>query len=281
MLGLLTSQSFQLDLVGLMLAVTFPLGTYLLRSYRTKSEMESQFANYILSTARAVRGGATLPKAFMIASDGSYGKLKPTIARFVSRVRLGIPLKQALDTFKEIKSSSVLYMTSSISSLMDLTTNMDAFLEELAQFQMTYLNMRRKRENETRIHVIIMYTAFLTFLLAMGATIEIVPATSGSIPLFSARSALNPSLFKGMIFYVALTETIFLGLLAGVVNKGNVASGVIHVAVMLALLMMFSFTVLWRARKSRLASRVSRSQPMAVPTRRYREDLLFGKRTTY
>jgi len=240
------SPSFEMILALIVFAVTFPVGILEMLSSRKKALIDYYFSTYLFNVARAIRGGSPVVKAFVIASDGEYGPLKPILRSFVSRLTLGIPIETALQTFSaSMKSRISSYAISSIKDLMNLTPRMDSFLEELGTFQSQYVELQRKRVSETRIHVIIIYVAFFTFLLAVGATIKITPITSTGIPLFSTTSSLSPSLFRSMSFYVAFSEAVFLGLLAGEINKGSVAAGIIHVAVMALALLVFSYIMLF------------------------------------
>ena len=246
MLSFLLSQSFELLLASVIFAVLFPLGLFITFSDRKRILMDFYFSAYLFNVARAIRGGSPLNKAFIVASEGEYGPLKPVLRAFVSKLTLGVPLQNALSTLsKSLKSRISTYSIASIKDLLNLTPEMHVFLDELGTFQSQYVELQKRRESSTRIHVIIIYVAYFTFLLAVGATIKITPFTTGSIPLFSAKSSLSPALFRSISYYVALSESVFLGLLAGEINKGKASSGLLHVAIMTLVLIIFSYLFLF------------------------------------
>jgi len=258
-LNLLLTPPYEMAIALGVLLVTLPAGIYEMISYRRSSLMDYYFSTYLFSVARAIRGGSPVVKAFVVASEGEYGPLKPVLRAFVSRLTLGVPLQSALLALSNsLKSKISNYAVSSIRDLLNLTPRMDVFLDELGTFQSQYVELQRKRESETKIHVIIIYVSFLTFLLAVGATVKITPYSTGTIPLFSTTGSISPSLFKSMSFYVAFSESVFLGLLAGEINKGKVSAGLIHVAAMAAILLVFSYLMLFGR------SRVQRSSEKRV-----------------
>lgn len=246
MLAAVLSENFELLLGAVIFAVSFPLGVLFTLMDRKRMLMDFYFSTYLFNVARAIRGGSPLVKAFVVASEGEYGPLKPVLKAFVSRLTLGVPLQHALSSLSSaLKSRISNYSIASIKDLLNLTPEMHTFLDELGTFQAQYVELQRRRESETRIHVIITYVAFFTFLLAIGATIKITPYTTSTIPLFSEKSSLSPSLFRSVSYYVALSESVFLGLLAGEINKGKATSGLLHIAVMTLVLIVFSYMFLF------------------------------------
>ncbi len=213
----------------------------------------------------------TLPDAIIVASRGRYGLLTEEIKKMASQLEWGVPVATALRLFEERVPTPLVQRVVSIvtraneagGNVADVLT-MVAHDTREAQLQvkgreismLTYLTVIYISFGVFLVTIYIMAAIFLPDMITAGAGVA-SSSLSGQGGLTLAFT-LVPQLF--LAFFVAvIAHAVGDGIMAGILQKGQIAYGLQHATYMLIggwLVMRFLVPVLavpggasrWRAR---------------------------------
>lgn len=227
-----------MDLVVIGISLFFgPYGIYWnLQNKRIKA-IEARLPDFLRDLAEASRFGMTLSDSIIVAANGRYGPLTAEIKKMAAQIEWGVPVKDALESFKErIRTPLVERMITIIIKANESGGNVSDVLHMVSHAALEEQLVEKERVIEMQTYVFVMFIAYGVFL----ATILILAASffpemykAGSALAGASTSAgtpvtVNYKLIPQVEFlFVAATLINGLGdgIIAGVLSNGKYESG--------------------------------------------------------
>ncbi len=248
--------------LGIALVIAgLPFFTNLLFEARREKSIDAMFLEFSRDLVEGVRAGTPISKSIMNVRTKDYGSLNPYIDKLANQIALGIPVKEALDTFaKDIKSPVISRAISLIREAEvaggkiesipkfddhDWTNNSVSQIEKL------------KKERQAAIYNLAVqgYIIFLIFIAIMLVMeFKIIPITAGlgigagggagfgdlgfaggSLSGMSSSVQVTPEAFAKPFLFLLITQGFFAGLIIGKISEGSIKAGLKHSFILVAI----------------------------------------------
>lgn len=213
-----------------------PYGIYYNIMTKRIKNIEARLPDFLRDVAEAGRFGMTLSESIVVASSGRYGPLTKEIKKMASQIEWGVPVNQALESFKErIKTPLVERMITIIIKANESGGNVADVLNMVSHAALESQMVEKERAIEMQTYVFVMFIAYGVFL----ATILIL-AASFFPEMYKAGSAMASVGTVGgpvTVQYQLIPQVEFLfvaatlingvgdGILAGVLSQGKYEAG--------------------------------------------------------
>ncbi|MDP8011395.1 MAG: type II secretion system F family protein [Thermoplasmata archaeon] len=226
-----------MDLIVVGISLYFgPYGIYYnLKTKRIKS-IEARLPDFLRDVAEAGRFGMTLSESIIVASSGRYGPLTKEIKKMAAQIEWGVPVNEALESFKErIKTPLVERMITIIIKANESGGNVADVLNMVSHAALESQMVEKERAIEMQTYVFVMFIAYGVFL----ATILILAASFFPEMYKAGRALSGVSSLGGPVNvqYQLIPQVEFLfmvatlingvgdGILAGVLSQGKYEAG--------------------------------------------------------
>ncbi len=256
-------QRFLNFLVFALLAIIGPIGFYKAKQASNVKAIERRLPDFLRDVAEAGRFGMTLADAIVVSSRGRYGKLTPEIQKMASQIRWGIPATEALRLLTErVKTPAVGRIISIIRKSSDAGGNVADVLTMVSHDAKENQLTEDERSITMSTYIAVIYISFLVFLVTvwilnvsflpkMKETSTVIEesqeASGGSEATVGSPLAED---IVGLIaniqiaFYIAvIVHAVGDGLLAGVLDSGQIVNGLRHSFIMLVIGFVFLLMV--------------------------------------
>jgi flagellar protein FlaJ len=224
----------------------------LLESQREKS-VDSMFLEFSRDLVEGVRAGTPISKSIMNLKNKEYGSLNPYVFKLANQISIGIPVKQALETFsRDIKSPVITRAVSLIKEAEVAGGKIESILESVA-FSVAQIE-KLKKERKAAIYSLtvqgyIIFLIFIVIMLVMEFKIIPILANLGSIGIGSGfgqigaagasvssnAPAIDPSSFGKPFLILLIAQGFFAGLIIGKISEGTVKGGLKHSFILVAI----------------------------------------------
>lgn len=227
-----------------------PYGFYLFKKQRDVSAIETRLPDFLRDVAEAGRFGMTLAEAIVVASSGRYGKLTDEIEKMAAQIQWGVPATEALRLFNErVKTPMVGRVVSIIVKSSDAGGDVADVLTMVSHDAKETQLTETERKIAMTTYIAVIYISFFVFLVtiailnatflpkmleasqSLGAT-----GTGSTGGVESPLAADLPSVIFNVqlaFFLAAIIHAVGDGLLAGVLDNGQIANGLRHSFIML------------------------------------------------
>src|SRR3990172_3141784 len=226
-----------------------PYGFYVNRKHRRVKDIERRLPEFLRDVAEAGRFGMTLAEAGVVASAGRYGPLTPEIRKMAAQISWGVPATEALRLFSQrVKTPMVERVVSIIVKSSDAGGDVADVLTMVSHDTRETQLTEEERKIAMSTYIAVIYISFFVFLV----TIAILNATflpkmreaGAAIASSGGDRALQASPLPSNIddvinslqlaFFIAtFAHGLGDGILAGVLDNGQVANGFRHSFIML------------------------------------------------
>lgn len=229
----------------------------LLVESKREASIEQMFLEFARDLVEGVKAGTPISKSIINVRDKDYGSLSVHVSKLANQISLGIPVKDALDTFgKDIRSQVISRAISLIREAETSGGKIETILESVA-FSVSQIEKLRKERKAAIYNLTVQgYIIFLIFILIMLIMqFKILPITSqlnigGSLEGldsaglggFSGGSGqtMDSTSFAMPFLFLLITQGFFAGLIIGKISEGSVKAGLKHSFVMVALAWLIS-----------------------------------------
>jgi archaeal flagellar protein FlaJ len=228
-----------------LIAIMGPYGFLKSRQLGRIEKIEDRLPDFLRDVAEAGRFGMTLPDAIIVASKGRYGLLTDEIKKMASQLEWGVPVATALRLFEErVPTPLVQRVVSIVTRANEAGGNVADVLTMVAHDTREAQLSVKGREISMLTYLTVIYIAFGVFLVTiyiMAAIFlpDMILAGSGvANSSLSGQGGLTlaftlvPELF--LAFFVAvIAHAVGDGIMAGILQKGQIAYGLQHATIML------------------------------------------------
>ncbi len=232
---------------GLM-AICGPYGFYTSHRRKRIQEIESRLPEFLRDVAEAGRFGMTLSQAIKVASHGRYGRLTPEIRRMAAQIDWGVPASDAIRLFAErVDTPLIRRMTSIIIKANDAGGNVADVLTMVAHDAREVMLNQEERRISMSTYTMVIYVAFAVFIATifilnttflprmMEAGSQVDEATEkANVPNSVANIKTDVIPTVQLLFIISvIIHAVGDGILAGVIQDGQISNGMRHSFVML------------------------------------------------
>jgi len=225
-----------------------PFMLALLREGKREEEISGRFLEFSRNLAESVTTGTPISKSIINISSRNYGALNPHIKKLANQIRLGIPVKTALQTFAEDVNNKVIKRA--IALMMEAEKaggELDYILASVANSIANVEKLKKERRAAMFNLIVQGYIIFFIFIgIMLVMEFKILPLTYGGETtggIFggtdisgvgigagagAASERLSAGEISGMFLYLLLTQGLFAGLVIGKLSEGRLKSGIKH-----------------------------------------------------
>lgn len=218
-----------------------PFFISLLGASKREKDTGQMFLEFARDLVDGVKSGTPISKSIINVQNKDYGVLNPYVQKLVNQISLGIPVRNALDTFAKDVNTPVI--SRAISLIKEAETSggkIETILESVA-FSISQIEKLKKERKAAIANLIVQgYIIFLIFIVIMLVLqFKILPLlnnlninTSGldstALASVSTGTAIKPEEFSMLFLFLLLTQGFFAGLTIGKISEGTVKAGLKH-----------------------------------------------------
>ncbi len=228
-----------------------PFFTNLLVESAREKSLDSMFLEFARDLVEGVKSGTPISKSIMNVRGKNYGSLTPHIEKLANQISVGIPVKDALDTFARDVNSQVINRAVSLIREAERSGGKIEVILESVSFSIAQIE-KLKKERKAAIYNLTVQGYIIVFIFIIIMLImefKIIPMisnmsidtsgdslpTTGVIGASTSSSKISPEDFAKPFLFLLLFQGFFAGLVIGKISEGTVRAGLKHSFVLVAL----------------------------------------------
>lgn len=224
---------------------------------RRLDRIEAAIPDLLDRLASTNEAGMTFTDALRQTDRGDLGALDEEVSKLLADVEWGARTENALYRFSaRLRSSSVSRIVTLTTNAMNASGNVGPVIRIAADEARQDRRLKRTREQEMFLYVLIIYISFFVFL-GIGLALQqiLIPAIPtgeelggiggvdsgaapapgfGSLPI-DPISPDEQSKYTLLLYHAAMVQAVCSGLVAGKMGSGSIKDGAKHVAIMLGI----------------------------------------------
>ena len=210
-------------------------------------EVEDNIPILLRDVTETVRSGVPLVRALEEASTRNYGPISKPLEMTMVKFSLTSDFQRVFTWFGEkLIKPSAKRMSSILIEAYDSGGRMFDVLETSVELFSNLAEYRKEKASQMRPYVFVAYLGTFVFLTISYVVLVrfLVPLAASSVnPLEGQVTLLNNVLdinyYKSILFWAAVMETLFGGLVAGKMSEGRMKAGLLHSVVLLLITIIF------------------------------------------
>lgn len=215
---------------------------------RRRRQVENAIPDLLDRLANANEAGMTFTEALRRVDRGDLGRLNVEVSRLISDITWGGRTERALYRFADrLRSPSVVRVVALVTNAMRASGRVGPVVRIAAEEAREDHRLRTKRREEMLMYTIIVYLAFVVFLLiALALRLVLIPAMpsaealgsvagqqpAGLAPAIDLAGAAARQGYLRLLFHGAIVQAVCSGFVAGQMGEGLVRNGAKHATVM-------------------------------------------------
>ncbi len=243
-------------ILGLAVVIgVFPFFVSLILATSAEREKDEMFLEFARNLVEKVKAGTPISKSILNVRKKDYGKLNPHINKLANQIALGIPVKNALETFaRDVGSRTVTRAVTIISEAEKAGGKIDDILEAVAKSVSQVEKLKKERRAAMYTLMVQGYIIFFIFIIIMLVMqFKILPIAAGlgsgmgqgaeGIPGFDLGEkgaiATAEQLTRPFL-WLLIAQGFFAGLVIGKLAEGKMMAGLKHSFILVALAILIS-----------------------------------------
>ncbi|MFB6207077.1 MAG: type II secretion system F family protein [Haloglomus sp.] len=216
-------------------------------SKRRLQRLERSIPDLLERLASLNEAGVAVVSSFDRVRRSDLGELNAEVDRIWRDIRWGATVEQALDRFeRRVQTPAVTRTVTLLTNSMRASNEIGPVLRIAAEQARADQRLRRRRQQEMLTYLIVIYVAFLVFLVVIGAIDRVlIPnlPTQGAVQAGQGAISTTPSFidldprrvdrYRLTFFHAGLIQATLSGLVGGQMGGGSVTDGMKHATVML------------------------------------------------
>jgi len=243
-------------IVGIgIVAAGLPFFASLILEAQEERNKEQMFLEFTRDLVEGVKSGTPISKSILNLRTKNYGVLNKYVDKLANQIALGIPVKEALETFaKDLKSVTIRRAITLIREAERAGGAIESILESVVLSISQIEKLRKERRAAIYNLTVQGYIIFLIFIaIILVMQYKILPITAeldlggmdtsglGGFGGFGGGGggvSISPEEMRNSFLFLLITQGFFAGLVIGKISEGKVKSGLKHsfVLVVFALL---------------------------------------------
>ncbi len=215
-------------------------GIYEFFRLRRVRKIDNRFPDFVRDLAESRRAGMTFTKAIMYSSKGNYGVLSSEIKKIAMQISWGSSVENALRAFS--KRINTKLITRTISLIIEASRSggnvadvLDAASKDAREIKL----LESERRASMLSYVAVVYVSMFVFMvIILVLSVSLIPNMVGESSFSagsytSTGSSISQVAITQLFYTAAIVQTVFMGIVAGVFEEGDIISGVKHVFIMI------------------------------------------------
>jgi len=247
-------------LVGIAVVIAgLPFFISLILETSLTRQKEEMFLEFSRNLVESVKAGTPISKSILNIRNKDYGGLNPYVNKLANQISLGIPVKDAFQTFaRDTGSKTIARAVTIISESEKAGGQIEDILESVSKSVAQVERLRKERRAAMYTLVVQGYIIFMIFIVIMLVMqFKILPiaanlgggmdtSESGGISnvggglgkVLAGGQASTPEELAKPFIWLLLTQGFFAGLVIGKLSEGKIKAGLKHsfILVVVALL---------------------------------------------
>jgi flagellar protein FlaJ len=223
-------------------------------------EKEAMFLEFSRNLVESVKSGTPISKSILNIRGKDYGGLNPFIEKLANQISLGIPVKDALQTFaRDTKSKTIARAVTIISESEKAGGHIEDILESVSKSVSQVERLRKERRAAMYTLVVQGYIIFMIFIVIMlvmqfkilpiaadlggdlGGGSGDITGVGGSLgKILSGGTPATPEELSRPFIWLLLTQGFFAGLVIGKLSEGSIKAGLKHSFILIVVALLIS-----------------------------------------
>lgn len=210
-------------------------------------QVEENIPILLRDVTETVRSGVPLVRALEEASTRDYGPISKSLEMTMVKFNLTSDFHKVFTWFGEkLKKPSAKRMSSILIEAYNSGGKMFNALVTSVEIFSSLVEYRKEKSSQMKPYIFVAYLGTFVFLTISYVVLVrfLVPLTAvsnspleGQVTLF--KNILDINYYKSILFWAAVLETIFGGLIAGKMSEGSIKAGLIHSVILLIITIIF------------------------------------------
>lgn len=211
-------------------------------------ENDEMFLEFARNLAESVKAGTPISRSILNVRTKNYGSLTPYVQKLGNQIAIGIPVKDALNTFAyDVNSETITRAINLISEAEKAGGEIEKILDSVAKSISDIEKLRKERRAAISNLVVQGYIIYLVFVVIMLVLeFKILPMASefGGMSGGGAEfgfggggggAGFSPEQLSAPLLYLLLTQGFFTGLIIGKLAEGRIKPGLKHSFIMMVM----------------------------------------------
>jgi archaeal flagellar protein FlaJ len=232
--------------LSLMIIFGFP-AVVQLNNFMWKNQVEQNIPRLLRDITESVRSGMTMSRALEEASQRNYGPVSKELERAVSMFVLGATFEDALMFLaKRLRRPVAMRMCTILVEAQKTGGKLIEVLDTSVELFSSLNSFNEEQKTNMKPYMVTIYMATLTFLIISFIMLHqfLAPLALASKSVSSSQSGLlsgvyDINYYASLLFWGALLESIFGGLVVGKIVYRDLAAGLIHSLVLIVITLVF------------------------------------------
>ncbi len=226
--------------IGVIIGIS-PFVFSIIRENRIENEKEEMFLEFARDLVESVKSGTPINKSIINSGNKPYGTLSVYIKKLANQISLGIPLKNALQTFSDdAHNRTISRALTLIGQAERAGGDIGRILESVASAVSMSDKLNKERKASASTLVVQGYVIFFIFIvIILVMQYKIIPLIStfntgglgtglGGVIGIAGGTQVNSAELANSFLYLILVQGLFSGLTIGKLAEGNVRAGIKH-----------------------------------------------------
>ncbi len=215
-------------------------GIYEFFRLRKVRKIDDRFPDFVRDLAESRRAGMTFTKAIMYSSKGNYGVLSDEIKKIAMQISWGSSVEDALRAFS--KRINTKLITRTISLIIEASRSggnvadvLDAASKDAREIKL----LESERRASMLSYVAVVYVSMFVFMvIILVLSVSLIPNMVGENSFGAGNyggggNSISQIAVTQLFYTAAIVQSVFMGIVAGVFEEGDIISGVKHVFIMI------------------------------------------------
>jgi flagellar protein FlaJ len=236
---------------ALIQAVLFVMATFALVyevSQQRLRRLENAIPDMLERLASLNEAGVAVVSSFDRVRRSDLGDLNAEMDRIWRDIKWGATVEQALNRFeRRVQTPSVTRTVTLLTNSMRASNEIGPVIRIAAEQARADQKLRRQRKQEMFTYLVVIYIAFLVFLIVIGAIDRVLipnlptqeaiggasDSAAASAPSFLQINSQKVDQYRLTFFHAGLVQATLSGLVGGQMGGGSIKDGVKHATIML------------------------------------------------
>ena len=222
---------------------------------RIEREKDDMFLEFTRTLVQNVESGTPVSRSIVNMKSKNFGSLSPHIEKLANQIELGIPVKDALETFaRDTKSKTIIRAITLIREAEKTGGNIISVLDSVARSTSQIEKLKAERRSAISAIVLEGYIIFIVFIVIMIVMdVQIIPLTAsissistgtqsipGSSVVGSSSEEFDVNSFSTSFLALLITQGFFAGLIIGKLSEGKIKAGIKHSFILVSIAFLLS-----------------------------------------
>ncbi len=225
---------------------------------KSNQDKDERFLEFARNLVENVKAGTPISQSILNIRKKDYGALNPYINKLANQISMGIPIKNALETFsRDANSQTITRAVTIISEAEKAGGEIEDILEAVAK-SVSQVEILKKERRAAMYNLVVQgYIIFMIFIVIMLVMqFKILPIAAGLGGVGAGGEGISGISFGGLgggsskvataeelsspFLWLLLVQGFFAGLVIGKLSEGYIKSGFKHSFVLVTLALLIS-----------------------------------------